>query len=261
MNFVDTHVHLHFPDFQVDFKEVVERARQAGVRFFVNVGTDLKSSREAIAIAEKYDFVYATVGIHPHDVERATPEDMCQLAGLAKHPKVVAIGEVGLDFYRNLSPENVQRKLIVQFFEMAKQANLPLVLHIREAYEAMIELLNAHVTPPIRAVSHCFSGNREIMEILVELGLFISFAGPVTYKKNDALREAVQACPEDRLLIETDAPFLAPQAHRGKRNEPAFMMETARFIAELRGISIEKLSQIISRNSETLFARSFSDKS
>ena len=258
MNFVDSHAHLHFPEFQVDFNQVVERARQAGVRFFVNVGTDLESSKQAIAIAESHDFVYATVGIHPHDVKDATPEDMCRLAGLAKHPKVVAIGEVGLDFFRNLSPEEVQRKFIVQFFEMAKQANLPLVLHIREAYEAMIELLKANFKPPIRAVSHCFSGTHEMMEKLVKLGLFISFAGPVSYKKNDALREAARKCPEDRILIETDAPFLAPQAHRGKRNEPVFMIETARLIAELRGISLERLGQITSRNSEILFNRPFS---
>jgi len=258
MSFVDTHVHLHFSDFQSDFTEVIKRAQEAGVRSFVNIGTDLKSSREAIAIAEKFDFVYATVGIHPHDVKDATPEDMCQLAGLAKHSKVVAIGEVGLDFYRNLSPEEIQRKLIIQFFEMAKQANLPLVLHIREAYEVMIELLRTHFKPPIRAVSHCFSGTREIMEQLVELGLFISFAGPITYKKNDSLREAARVCPQDRILIETDAPFLAPQTHRGKRNEPAFMMETARRIADLRGISIEEFGRIISRNSEALFNRPFS---
>lgn len=257
-SFVDTHCHLHFPDFQSDFTEVIKRAREAGVRFFVNVGTDLGSSREAVAVAEKYDFVYATVGIHPHDAKEATPEDMCQLAGLAKHPKVVAIGEVGLDFYRNLSPEEVQKKIIVQFFEMAKQANLPLVLHIREAYEAMIELLKTHFKPPVRAVSHCFAGTKKVMEQLLELGLFISFAGPITYKKNDSLREAVRTCPRDRLLIETDAPFLAPQTHRGKRNEPAFMMETARWISDLKGISIEELGQIVSKNSEVLFGRSFS---
>ena len=258
MIFVDTHVHLHFPEFDSDRGEIIDRARHSGVRYFINIGTDLESSRKSIAIAEQYDFVYATVGIHPHDVKDATPEDMCQLAGLAKHQKVVAIGEVGLDFFRNLSPEDVQRKLIVQFFEMAKQANLPLVLHIREAYEPMIELLKEHFKPPVRAVSHCFSGTREMMEPLLALGLFISFAGSVTYKKNDGLREAAKACPEDRILIETDAPFLAPQTHRGKRNESAFMAETARFVAELRGISAEKLGEATSRNAETLFGRKFS---
>ena len=258
MNFVDTHVHLHFPEFQLDFDQVIERARASGVRFLINVGTDLELSQKAVAVAEKHDFVYATVGIHPHDVKEATPEDMCHLTGLAKHPKVIAIGEVGLDFFRNLSPEDVQRKFIVQFFEMAKQAGLPLVLHIREAYEAMIELLKEHFKPPIRAVSHCFAGTRENMETLVELGLFISFAGPVTYKKNDALREAVRACPEDRILLETDAPFLAPQTHRGKRNEPAFLIETARWVADLRGVPIEELGKTTSRNAEKLFGRQFS---
>lgn len=258
MKLVDTHVHLHFPDFQPDVEQVIERARQSGVQFFINVGTDLESSKQAIAIAEKHDFIYATVGIHPHDVKDATPEDMCELAGLAKHPKVVAIGEVGLDFYRNLSPEDVQRKLIVQFFEMARQADLPLVLHIREAYEAMIELLKAHFKPPIRAVSHCFAGSQKVMEELIALGLFISFAGPVTYKKNDALREVVRACPENRILIETDAPFLAPQARRGERNEPAFMIETAHLIARLREISVDRVGQIVLKNSEALFGRSFS---
>ncbi|MBI1977488.1 MAG: TatD family hydrolase, partial [Candidatus Omnitrophica bacterium] len=242
MPLIDTHVHLHFPEFQSDLDQVVERARTQGVKFFVNIGTDLASSRKSIELAERFDFVYATVGIHPHDVKDQTPEEMCELAGLAKHPKVVAIGEVGLDFYRNLSPENVQRKFIVQFFDMAKQADLPLILHIRDAYQEMIGLLKSHFKPPIRAVSHCFSGTCDIMEKLLDLGLYISFAGPVTYKKNDALREVARACPLERILMETDAPFLAPQDHRGKRNEPAFLVETARRIADLKGISMEELS-------------------
>jgi len=191
-------------------------------------------------------------------VKDAKPEDMRELEVLAKHPKVVAIGEVGLDFYRNLSPEEIQKKLIVQFFEMAKRTHLPLVLHIREAYEAMIELLRRHFQPPIRAVSHCFAGSVEIMKTLLDLGLFISFAGPVTYKKNDALREAVRACPLDRILIETDAPFLAPQGSRGKRNEPGFIMETAQRIADLKGISLERLGEAVLRNAEILFGHPFS---
>lgn len=257
MTLVDTHIHLHFPEFQADFEQVIKRAKGAGVQFFIDVGTDLDSSKQAIAIAERYDFVYATVGIHPHDAKDAAPEDMRQLGELAKHPKVIAIGEVGLDFFRNLSPEPVQRELLIQFFDMAKQTNLPLVLHIREAYEATIELLKANFKSPIRAVSHCFSGTVEIMEALIQLGLFISFAGPVTYKKNDGLREAVKACPVDRILIETDAPFLAPQAHRGKRNEPAFLAETARWIADLKGISVTELGERTLKNSETLFGRQF----
>lgn len=257
MTLVDTHVHLHFPEFQPDFDQVIHRAQEAGVQYFINVGTDLASSRECIALAERFDFVYAAVGIHPHDAAKATPEDMCHLAGLAKHPKVVAIGEVGLDFYRNHSPAEVQKKILVQFFEIAKQAGLPLILHIREAYEDMITLLETHFKPPVRAVSHCFSGTPQVMERLVSLGLFISFAGPISYKKNDALREAARACPEDRILVETDAPFLAPQAYRGQRNESAYLAETARVIAEVRGVSLETFSAATSRNAEALFGRRF----
>jgi TatD DNase family protein len=217
----------------------------------------LESSRAAVRLAERLDGVYATVGIHPHDVKDAKPNDLEELARLAKNQKVAAIGEVGLDFYRNLSPENIQREFLIRFFELAKQTNLPLVLHIREAYEEMLKLLREHFKAPVRAVSHCFSGTREVMDELLKLGLYISFAGPVTYKKNDALREAARVCPEDRILVETDAPFLAPQAFRGQRNEPAYMVETARRIAELRGVALEKFSSQILRNAERLFGQEF----
>ncbi len=255
--FVDTHVHLHFPDFKNETDAVIDRARAAGVSHFLNIGTDLKSSQEAVALAERYDFVYATVGVHPHDAARATPEDMCHLAGLAKNQKVAAIGEVGLDFFRNLSPEPVQKKILIQFFEIAKQADLPLVLHIRDAYEAMLELLKTHFKPPIRGVCHCFSSTREMMEQFLELGLYISFAGPVTYKKNDVSREAARTCPEDRLLLETDAPYLPPQSSRGKRNEPAYLAETAELVAGLRGVSLEVLGAQTSQNAGRLFGKNF----
>ncbi|OGW88548.1 MAG: hypothetical protein A3A73_00805 [Omnitrophica bacterium RIFCSPLOWO2_01_FULL_50_24] len=258
MTLVDTHVHLHFPDFQSDVDQVIERAREGGVRFFVNVGTDVESSRAAVQLSERYDFVYATVGVHPHDAKNVTPDGMRELKELAKHPKVVAIGEVGLDFYRNLSPEHIQRDVVIQFFELAKEMKLPLVLHLRDAHEAALRLLEAHFKPPIRAVSHCFSGSREIMERFISLGLYISFAGPVSYKKNDALRDAVRACPLERLLLETDAPYLAPQAYRGKRNEPAFMIETAKWVADLKKISLEELSVATTRNAGTIFSRCFS---
>ena len=281
-HFVDTHCHLHFPDYQADLESVIRHAQSSGVQYFVNVGTDLKSSKASIQLSEQYDFIYATAGIHPHDAKDATPEDMCQIAGLLRHPRVVAIGEVGLDYFsppsvggirpktlggqisprfvadRNLSPAEVQIKILVQFFELSKQYQLPLVLHIRDAYEDAVRLLKEHFKPPVRAVSHCFSANRQMMEQLLELGLFISFAGPVTYKKNDALREAAKYCPLDRIVIETDAPFLAPQLNRGKRNEPAFMIETAKKIAELKGISLEELGKASSRNCEVLFNRKFS---
>lgn len=257
MNFVDTHCHLHFPDYQVDVESVIERARTSDVRYFINVGTNLESTKAAIALSEKHDFIYATAGIHPHDAKDATPENMCKLAGLMKHPRIVAIGEVGLDYYRNLSPADVQIKILTQFFDLSKQYELPLILHIRDAYEETIRLLKEYFKPPVTAVSHCFSGTREIMEKLLELGLFISFAGPVTYKKNDSLREAAKHCPLEKIVIETDAPFLAPQNNRGKRNEPAYLIETAKQIADLKGISLEELGKASTRNCEILFKREF----
>lgn len=257
MPFIDTHCHLHFPDYQTDIESVIDKARSSGVKYFVNVGTDLESSKASIALSEQYDFIYATAGIHPHDAKDATPEDMCQIAGLLKHPKIVAIGEVGLDYYRNLSPADVQIKILIQFFDLSKQSGLPLILHIRDAYQEAVDLLKKHFKPPVRAVSHCFSGNKEVMEKLLDLGLFISFAGPVTYKKNDALREAAKHCPLDRIVLETDAPFLAPQSNRGKRNEPAFLMETAQKIAEIKGISVDELGAATSKNCEALFKRKF----
>jgi TatD DNase family protein len=252
---IDTHVHIHFPDFKGETDVFLDRARQAGVHAFVNVGTDVATSKEAIKIAEQHKFVFATVGIHPHDAKNASDEELQEIENLSKHEKVVAIGEVGLDYYKNHSPRDIQKKVLVAFFDMAKRTDLPLVLHIRDAYEEMIELLKAHFEPPIRAVSHCFSGTPEVMEELLALGLFISFAGPVTYKKNDALREAARLCPDDRIVVETDAPFLAPQAYRGKRNESSFMIETAKRIAELKGISLEEFGERSSRNAETLFGQ------
>src|SRR3990167_2568576 len=255
MAFVDTHVHLHFPEFRSEIEQVVQRARDAGVRCLINVGTDLESSRRAVEVAEQYDFVFATVGIHPHDAKEATSRTWNEIAKLAQHDKVVAIGEVGLDFYRNLSPKEVQRKVFIRFMELATRTDLPLVLHLRDSYEEAVELLEAHMKPPIRAVSHCFSATMEIMQKLVRLGLYISFAGPVSYPRNEELREALAACPEDRLLLETDAPYLAPQAFRGKRNEPAYLVETARRIADVRGISLDELAERTSQNAGALFGR------
>ncbi len=255
---VDTHVHLHFQDFDGEVNEVMTRARKSSVGYFINVGTDLESSRKSIELAEKYDSVFAAVGIHPHDAEKATRETLHEIELLCQHKKVVAIGEVGLDYFKLLSPREIQEKVIVSFFEMAKRTKLPMIFHIRDAYPEMIKFLKENFQLPIRAVSHCFSGTVSVMEELLELGLFISFAGPVTYKKNDSLKEAAKKCPMDRILVETDAPFLAPQAFRGKRNEPAFMAETAKWIAGLRGISFEEFEAATTRNAETLFGCSFS---
>ena len=253
MSFIDTHVHLHFPEYETDREEVMKRSCEAGVGEFINVGTDLQSSRQAIQLAHQHSSVYATVGIHPHDAKEAHDEDFPELERLLRESKVVAIGEVGLDFFRDLSPREIQKKVLNRFFELHRKTKKPLILHIRDAYREMKEQIRSELGPVVEAIVHCFSADKETMKAFLDLGCYISFAGPLTYKKNDALREAFQACPLERILLETDAPFLPPQTQRGKRNESSFMLETARLGAELRKISLEELGRATTANAKRAF--------
>ncbi len=253
MGFVDTHVHLHFPEYDSDREAVIERSRKAGVDLFINVGTDVPSSEASVKLAHQYEFVYAAAGIHPHDAKDAHDEDFGALERLLHDSKVVAIGEVGLDFFRNLSPAEVQRKVLSRFFELFRKTGKPLILHIREAHREMKEQVLAELKPPVRGLLHCFSADKEVMKEFLDLGFHISFAGPLTYKKNDVLREAFQACPLDRLLLETDAPFLPPQSQRGERNESSYLLETAALGAELRKMSLEELAQSTTENAKKVF--------
>ena len=251
--FIDTHVHLHFSDYDADRAEVIRRSREAGVELFINVGTDSESSEESVQLAHQHPFVYATVGIHPHDAKEAHEEDFKTIERLLRESKVVAIGEVGLDFFRNLSPAETQKKVLNRFFELHRKTKKPLILHVRDAYPEMREQIHSELGPSAEGVLHCFSSDKETMKDFLELGFYISFAGPLTYKKNKALREAFQACPSDRLLLETDAPFLPPESRRGKRNESAFLLEAAELGAELRGIPVEELGRITTENARRLF--------
>jgi TatD DNase family protein len=251
--FTDTHVHLHFPDYDRDREAVIERSREAGVGIFINVGTHLKSSEEAVRLAHRHPFVYATAGIHPHDAQDAREEDFPALERLLRESKVVAIGEVGLDFFRNLSPAETQKKVLNRFFELHRKTKLPLILHIRDAYQEMEEQVRGELGPSVEGVLHCFSADKETMKGFLDLGFYISFAGPLTYKKNDALREAFQACPADRLLLETDAPFLPPQSKRGERNESSFLLETATLGAGLKKMAVEELGVQTTENAKRLF--------
>ncbi len=253
MGFFDTHVHLHFPDYEEDREEVIRRSREAGVEGFINVGTDVPSSNASLALAEKYDFIWATAGVHPHDVKDASPEVLADIEKILENPKVVAIGEVGLDFFRDHSPHEKQKEILRKFMAMYRKTGKPLVLHCRDAYEDLIALLKEEAKPPFRGIIHCFSADKPVMTRLLDLGFHISFAGPLTYKKNDALREACQACPKDRLLLETDAPFLPPQSVRGKRNESSFMIETAKVAAEMQGMALPELGEQTSRNARQAF--------
>ena len=254
MPLVDTHAHLHFPEFAEDLDAVLERARQAGVRTMVTIGTDRETNPAAVALAERTESVYATVGIHPHDAAEATEDDFAALERLARSSaKVVALGEMGLDFFRNLSPHDVQERVFRRQLGFARQIGKPVVVHCRDAYVEVLAILAEERVGEIGGVMHCFSGDVEVAKRCLDLGLYISLAGPVTYKNAGALPDVARFVPDDRLVVETDCPFLPPHPHRGKRNEPAYVALTAARVAELRGTEPKGLNDTMSRNAARLF--------
>lgn len=248
--FIDTHCHLDARAFDADREAVIERARAAGVSRMVAIGTgDGPPDLEAgIRLAERYSFMDATVGVHPHDAAKASAETWAELASLTAHPKVVAIGEIGLDYHYNFSPPEVQRAVFVRQMEIAREARLPIIIHTREAWEDTVELIRRHWDPAFGGVFHCFSGGPREAEQALELGFHLSFSGIVTFPKASGVQEAARMAPADRLLIETDAPYLAPVPHRGKRNEPAYVVETARCVAALRGVTAEEIARLAAEN-------------
>ena len=256
MPFVDTHLHLQYPDYEKDREEVLNRSRAAGVEYFINVGTDVASSKVSLDLANQYKFVYAAAGIHPNDCAQTTGEDMDAIAKMLPHPKVVAIGEIGLDYYREHAPKDKQKEVLRSFLQFYKAIRKPLVIHCRDAYEDLEILLKEEQRTPYEGVMHCYSSDTVTMQKFLKLGFHISFAGPLTYKKNEVLREACKACPKEKLLFETDAPYLPPQSKRGQRNESAYMLETMETAAQLHGISLEELGRITTLNAKKLFGLS-----
>jgi TatD DNase family protein len=249
----DTHAHLHFPEFAADLADVMARARAAGVRRMLTVGTDPATSRAAIAIAEREPDVWATVGIHPHDAEGADEAALAEIERLAATPRVVAIGEIGLDFFRDLSPRPAQERALRAQLELARRVARPVVLHCRDAHEEMLAILAEHRVGEMGGVMHCFSGDVDIARRCLDLGLVVSLAGPVTYPKARALPDVARFVPGDRLVLETDCPYLPPQPFRGKRNEPAHIAITAARVAELRGEPLETLATRLTETARTLF--------
>jgi TatD DNase family protein len=248
---VDSHCHLDNPQFDPDREAVIDRALAAGVERMLVIGTgegppDLEAG---IRLADRYPSIYATVGIHPHDASKAAPETYKRLAELLKHPKVVALGEIGLDYHYDHSPREVQRAAFTEQMLLAGEARKPIVIHTREAWEDTIALLEVYWRPyGLGGIMHCFSGNPDQAALCLDLGFHLSFGGIVTFPKAADVQEAARRTPPDRLLIETDAPYLAPVPYRGKRNEPAFLAETARKLAELRGVSAEEIARTTSAN-------------
>ncbi|MBI4313394.1 MAG: TatD family hydrolase [Candidatus Omnitrophica bacterium] len=250
---IDTHCHLDDPQYEEGAPAVLARAQEAGVAGCVTIGTDLSTSRQAIALALRHGGVFAAAGFHPHEAVNWTGEIGKQLGALAAHPRVVGIGEIGLDYYRNRSPRDIQQDVFRKMLQMALDRNLPVVIHCREAWADTLALIREVLKFPMRGVMHCFSGGPEELKTSLDLGFDVSFAGNITFKNAAALRDVALRVPMDRVVLETDAPYLTPEPHRGKRNEPAFMVHTARLFAQLRGLSAEEVALKTSANAARLF--------
>jgi TatD DNase family protein len=252
---VDSHVHLDDPKFDADRDATIERALAAGVERMMAIGTgngppDLEV---AVRMADRYPFIYATIGVHPHDASKATPETFARLRELAAHPKVLAVGEIGLDYHYDLSPRDVQRAVFEQQLALAAECGKPIVIHTREAWDDTLAMLRAHWSGG--GIMHCFTGNETQARQALDLGFHLSFGGVLTFPKAEEVRQSARLAPEDRILVETDCPYLAPVPYRGKRNEPAFVVETVRRLAEVRGVTPEALAEATTRNFEhRLFA-------
>lgn len=261
--FIDSHCHLDGPRFDSDREQVIARAREAGVTHMLAVGTgDGPGTLDcAVKIAEKHDFIYGTVGIHPHEAQLAKDSDFAELEQLARNPKVIAWGEIGLDYYYARSPRDVQQSVFIRQMELARAAKLPIVIHCRpsdnsdNAWQDCLALIERHWRPSgLGGVLHCFTGNWSHAKRALDLGFMVSFAGNVTFPKAQQIRDSATRVPLDRMLIETDSPFLAPVPYRGKRNEPAFVKEVARQIGELRGSSTEAVGREATLNFHRFFS-------
>jgi len=249
---IDSHAHLEMDEFNGDREAVIRRAREQGVGGIVTVGLNLEDSRKAVALSERYDEVYASVGVHPHDVTGIDETTYDLLKDLSGCDKVVAYGEIGLDFFRNLSPKDVQIRRFGEQLDLAEALDLPVIIHDREAHRETIEILDGFRNDR-GGVIHCFSGDYDMAVRCLDMGFYISIPGTVTFKKSEMLRDVVRRLPLDRLLVETDCPFLSPEPKRGKRNEPAFVAYTARRIAEIKGLSVGDVAEVTSLNAGALF--------
>ena len=249
---IDSHAHLEMGEFDRDRDDVLARARQAGIGVIITVGTNLKDCHKAVSLSERYEEVYAAIGIHPHDVKGIDDKTYQALKTLALSHKVVAYGEIGLDFYRNRSPREIQIRRFGEQLEIACALRLPVIVHDRDAHEETMQMLKAAKREG-GGVIHCFSGDTVMARHCLDMGFYISVPGPVTYANASRITEVVRYVPMENILVETDCPFLAPQPHRGSRNEPAYVVHTANKIGEIKKISREDVERITSENAKTLF--------
>jgi len=251
----DSHAHIQGKEYAGEAAAVIDRAREAGVETVIAVGGagDMSSNNEAVALAALFPNVYATVGMHPHDAKHVGDQQMKVLKQLAASPKVVAVGETGLDYYYSHSPHETQREVFVRFIQLARETNLPLVVHERDAAKETAELLLSEGGGGLSGVIHCFTGDYEAARRYLDLGFYLSFAGIVTFKNADALREVARKVPLERMCVETDSPYLTPVPHRGKRNEPAYVRFVAETLARIKNISFEEAASATTANARALF--------
>lgn len=252
MQLIDTHCHLDFPDFDSDRDSVLKRAIANDVLLVIDVGSSLAASRQAVALAQSSNHIYASVGIHPHDADKIKEEDFRQIEELARKPKVVAIGETGLDYFRNFSSSIRQQEVFRKFIEIANKLNLPLIIHCRQAQEEVLEILDYNCGKS-RVLMHCFSADENFLKRCLDSGYFVSFTCNITYKKALNLREVVKIAPLDKIMLETDSPFLPPENLRGKRNEPMYIKSLAQQISIIKNLDLEVVAKATSDNAKRFF--------
>ena len=248
---IDAHAHLEMKEFDADREAVLGRAAAAGVDYIITVGTDIKLSQKALSLASSYQNVFATVGIHPHEADTATQENLDIIAKMALHQKVVAYGEIGLDFFRDLAPREMQKDAFARQLNIAAELNLPVVIHDRNAHDLVLKMVEESGVR--RGVFHCFSGDYQMAEKCIALGFYISIPGTVTFDKTNKTSDVVKNIPLEWLLLETDCPYLSPVPYRGKRNEPSFIVHTAKKVAQIKNLPWEEVAHATAQNTKTLF--------
>ena len=253
MDLIDSHCHLDMEAFENDLDDIIAEAGRAGVNTIITIGIDRTSSERAVQLAGQFPSVYASVGVHPHDAAAVNDTDLEIIAGLCSHEKVIGYGEIGLDYARMYSPEKIQQQVFSRQLAMAKELGLPVIIHDRDAHEDTLRILKEHAPFPDGGVMHCFSGDLELAGQVIDLGFYVSIPGIVTFKNASGLQQVAGTLPLEVLLIETDAPFLAPVPFRGKRNTPGLLLHTAQKIADLRNIPLAEVAEKTSANTRTLF--------
>lgn len=249
--FFDSHAHLDDERFDPDRDEVIKGLKSEDISLYINVGADINSSKKSIELAEKYDFIYAAAGVHPHDAADLSESDMDILEKMLSHKKVVALGEIGLDYFYDNSPRELQRKWFIRQMELAKKTDMPVIIHCRDAMGECLEIIKKSGIK--KGVMHCFSGSRESALVLLNLGWYISFSGSVTFKNAKKLQQAAEIVPIERMFIETDSPYLSPEPMRGRRNNPAYVRHVAEKIADIKGISLDAVAKITKENAKNFF--------